>query len=303
MRRTTTLLAVSGVLAADLLTPASAAATTDTDAPRITVTVNPQTPPPGPSGWYRDLSPFGTLPYVVDFVDPSGLEGVACSGLLEFDIGPPTILGTTYGHSAGVAVDGVHVLDCTGTDDVGNSGVGPGSSPMPTVFKIDRAPPAIECSARARFRRHPHAGVLFARVTDATSGPARSVVAVQVDRLRTGTFTVPVTAFDVAGNSTTSSCTTRCATRDVAAATGADGTRRRARSKRAAQAEARADRRVTASAIARQPNMATKKKPVATTVKTDTAGIPRKIQRSAPPIRTAPGMVIARRSHMRAGLA
>lgn len=183
----------------------AAGATTDVDAPAITFHPNPQTPQPAPSGWYRDLSPFGTLPFVVDFVDPSGLLGVACTGLLEFSYGPPTLLSSTFGYSAGVAHDGVHTLDCQATDQIGNTGVGPGSSPMPIVIRIDQTPPAVTCPAppRVRHRRDAH---LVATVSDSTSGPAAATVVVRLDTSRVGLFTVPVTGFDVAGNESTATC-------------------------------------------------------------------------------------------------
>ena len=98
---------------------------------------------------------------------PSGLATVECHGLLEFSYGPPVLLGTTFGYSAGVAADGRYTLDCRASDQLGNAGVGDGSTAMPIELRIDRTAPTVTCP------RH-----------------------------RTA-----VTAHDVAGNTTTTNCT------------------------------------------------------------------------------------------------
>ena len=183
----------------------AADATTDADPPVITFHPNPQTPPPAPSGWYRDLSPFGTLPFVVDFVDPSGLLRVGCTGLLEFSYGPPTALSSTFGISAGVAQDGVHTLDCLATDKVGNAGVGPGSSPMPMVIRIDRTPPTLTCPSPPRVRQRARA-YLVVTVSDATSGPASATVVVRLDTRNVGRLTIRATGLDAAGNESNVVC-------------------------------------------------------------------------------------------------
>jgi len=183
----------------------AAATTADVDPPTITFTRNPLTPPPSPTGWHRDLSPFGVVPFVVDFVDLDGLLAVGCSGSLEFSFGPPTTFGTTFGFSAGFAADGIYSFSCTGTDKLGNTGTGPGSSPMPIVIRIDATPPTVTCPPMPTFRKKRPA-VLVAAITDATSGPASMSVAVDADTSKAGSFTVPVTGFDVATNSTTVAC-------------------------------------------------------------------------------------------------
>ena len=182
-----------------------AAAVADTAPPVITFTPNPQTPGPSPTGWYRDLSPFATLPFVVNFVDPSGLLTVGCSGLLDFAYGPPTLLSTTFGISAGVASDGVFTLDCRASDRLGNTGVGAGSSPMPIVIRIDTTAPTVTCPPPPWLRQRKHAH-LVATVSDATSGPVQSSVSTRLDTRRVGIFSVPMTGFDAAGNSTTADC-------------------------------------------------------------------------------------------------
>jgi hypothetical protein len=183
----------------------AAATTADVDPPTITFTPNPLTPPPTPTGWHRDLSPFGAVPFVVDFVDPDGLLAVDCAGSFAFSYGPPTTFGTTFGFSAGFAADGIYSFTCTGTDKLGNSGAGPGSSPMPIVIRIDATPPTVTCPPTPTFRKK-RRGVIVASVTDTTSGPASPSVAVVADTSKAGSFTVPVTGFDVATNSTTVAC-------------------------------------------------------------------------------------------------
>ena len=205
MRRTLASTILLGVMLAVGAVVTPAGATTDTEPPRITFVPNPATPPPGPSGWYRDLSPFGTLPYVVDFVDPSGLRVVGCRGLLEFTYAPPTLLGTAFGFSAGVSVDGVHVLDCSATDQVGNVGVGPGSTPMPVTIRIDRTPPTVTCGRTHRVKVGQRVR-LRASVDDATSGPVSERVEIVFRATQVGRFTAPVTGADIAGNETVVAC-------------------------------------------------------------------------------------------------
>jgi len=183
----------------------AAATTADVDPPTIRFTPNPLTPPPTPTGWHRDLSPFGAVPFVVDFVDPDGLLAVDCAGSLAFSFGPPTTFGTRFGFSAGFAADGIYSFTCTGTDKLGNTGTGPGSSPMPIVIRIDTTPPTVACPPTPTFRKK-RRGVIVASVTDTTSGPASPSVAVEADTRKAGSFTVPVTGLDVATNSTTVAC-------------------------------------------------------------------------------------------------
>jgi hypothetical protein len=205
MRRTLACTILLGTTLAIGATVSPAGAVTDTEPPRITFVPNPLTPPPGPSGWYRDLSPFDTLPYVVDFVDPSGLRVVGCRGLLEFSYGPPVLLGTTFGYSAGVNADGVHTLDCSATDQLGNTGVGVGSTPMPVTIRIDRTPPTVTCRQTPYVKRG-HRVRLRASVQDATSGPVSDRVQTVFVATRVGRFTAPVAGADVAGNQTVVAC-------------------------------------------------------------------------------------------------
>jgi hypothetical protein len=173
---------------------------------------NPQTPPPGPTGWYTDLSPFGTLPFVVDFTDPSGLLEIGCTGPAEFSYAPPVLLSTSFVYSTGVNFDGVHTLDCRATDVLGNTGLAPGSSAFPVVIRIDRTPPVVTCPADVRLRKSRTGSIIVATVTDATSGATQSRVAVRVDTSRRGTHQVSVTGADVAGNTATATCSyTVCA--------------------------------------------------------------------------------------------
>lgn len=205
MRRTLACTILLGTTLAMGVTTAPAGAVTETDPPRITFVPNPATPPPAPSGWYRDLSPFDTLPYVVDFADQSGLRVVGCRGLLEFSYGPPTLLSTTFGFSAGVNADGIHVLDCSATDQLGNTGVGAGSTPMPVTIRIDRTPPMVTCRRTPHVPRG-HRVRLRALVQDSTSGPVSARVKVVVFATRVGRFTAPVAGVDLAGNRTVVAC-------------------------------------------------------------------------------------------------
>jgi hypothetical protein len=206
MRKTLTgTILLGAVLVIASSAPVTAAAAADADPPRITFVPNPATPPPSPTGWLRDLSPFGTFPFVVDFADPAGLRAVGCRGLIEFSYGPPTLLGTTFGFSAGVADDGVHRLDCSATDKLGNTGVGAGSTPMPVTIRIDTTPPTVTCR-HTPVVRVGHRVKLKATVRDATSGSVSKHVTVTLVATQVGRFTAPVVGADVAGNRTVVPC-------------------------------------------------------------------------------------------------
>jgi hypothetical protein len=76
---------------------------------------------------------------------------------------------------------------------------------MPIVIRIDTTPPTVTCPPAPTFRKK-SPGVIVATVTDATSGPASPSVPVEADTSKAGSFTLPVTGFDIATNSTTVEC-------------------------------------------------------------------------------------------------
>src|SRR5262249_54133031 len=107
--------------------------------------------------------------------------------------------------------DGVHSFDCTAEDGArqginghGNRGAGFGSTAMPAIFKVDTTPPGIHC-ADTKLVLHQSAKVV-ATVTDATSGPVTPIVSAPADTSAVGTFSVTLTAADIAGNTATATC-------------------------------------------------------------------------------------------------
>src|SRR5262249_34977846 len=108
--------------------------------------------------------------------------------------------------------DAVHLLDCRSTDGaasgfhgVGHRGAGPNSTPAPAIFRVDTTPPAIQCPV-AEFTLHEPVTALTATVTDVVSGPVSPTVDAPVSTAAVGSFSVPVTAADVAGNTTSVTC-------------------------------------------------------------------------------------------------
>jgi hypothetical protein len=108
--------------------------------------------------------------------------------------------------------DGYHLLTYSAADGAtfghngyGNSGGGPGSTGQPVSFNVDTVPPTITCQTPV-FILHQPAATVGATVTDATSGPLVSSLSAAVSTNAVGTFSVSFTAYDVAGNSTTGSC-------------------------------------------------------------------------------------------------
>src|SRR5262249_2250880 len=108
--------------------------------------------------------------------------------------------------------DGFHLLTYSATDGAifgmvgnGNSGGGPGTTPQPISFNVDTVPPTITCQNSVFILNQP-ATMVTSTVTDAPSGPVASLLSTTAPANAVGTFSVPFTAFDVAGNSATGSC-------------------------------------------------------------------------------------------------
>lgn len=111
-----------------------------------------------------------------------------------------------------VLADGYHSLTYSATDGAnqgvfgtGNSGTGPGSTAQPATFNVDTFPPTITCPSAQLILHQPNAAVA-ATVSDATSGPASASVAGATSTNLLGTFSIPLTASDVAGNSASTAC-------------------------------------------------------------------------------------------------
>lgn len=172
---------------------------------------------PAATGWYNAAVLGGqnvALNISVDASDfrfPTGIAALDC-------VDNTTFTSLTQGtdapsvHAPLPLHDGFHLLDCRSTDGAasgfhlaGHRGAGPGSTPAPTIFRVDTTPPEIQCPAAA-FTLHQPVTSLSAIVTDAVSGPLSPAVDAPVSTTQVGSFAVPVTASDAAGNTTTVSC-------------------------------------------------------------------------------------------------
>ncbi len=173
---------------------------------------------PASTGWYNAAVLGGqghTLVIDVnadDYWYPTGFSNLSC----QDNIGTPTSL--TPGTNAPFVQatlnlgEGQHALNCSAADGArfgfhghGNQGAGPGSTPQPVLFNVDTVGPSIHCQNPV-FILHQPAATVGATVTDETSGPQTSSLSAAVSTNTLGTFSVPFIASDVAGNSTTGSC-------------------------------------------------------------------------------------------------
>jgi hypothetical protein len=172
---------------------------------------------PAPTGWYNAAVLGGERTALrldvraEDFRYPTGSSALDCSDGASFT---SLVSGTsTVSRHATLALgDGFHALDCRSTDRAslgfhlyGHRGAGPGSTPALANVRVDTTPPQIQCPA-ARFTLNQPVTFLTATVTDATSGPVSPTVSAPVSTAVAGSFSVPVSAADVAGNTTTVTC-------------------------------------------------------------------------------------------------
>jgi hypothetical protein len=173
---------------------------------------------PGATGWYNSavLGGQGTKLHVkvnaTDYYYPTGITRLGYQD--NFGSVVPLTPGTNapFVNAQIDLSDGFHLLTYSATDGAtsgmvgnGNSGGGPGSTPQPIIFNVDTVPPAIKCQNPLFILNQP-AATVDAMVTDATSGPVVSSLSAAVSTNAVGTFSVPFTASDVAGNSATGSC-------------------------------------------------------------------------------------------------
>ena len=172
---------------------------------------------PAPTGWYNAavLGGVGAQLHLdvngEDFRYPTGISALDCSDGTAFtSLTPGTNAPFVHAHLP--LGDGVHLLDCRSTDGAvsgfhafGHRGAGPGSTPAPAIFRVDATPPQIQCPAAA-FTLNQPVTFLTATVTDATSGPLSPTVDAPISTAVVGSFSVPVSAADNAGNTTTVTC-------------------------------------------------------------------------------------------------
>jgi hypothetical protein len=172
---------------------------------------------PASTGWYNAAvlggqgAPLRLDVTGTDFRYPTGIGALDCSDVTAF-----TALTSGTSAPAVDAIlplgDGFHSLDCRSSDGAsfgfhgfGHRGAGPGSTPAPASFLVDTTPPQILCPAAA-FTLHEPVTTLTATVIDAVSGPVSAAVDAPVSTSQVGTFSVPISAADNAGNPASTTC-------------------------------------------------------------------------------------------------
>src|SRR6185437_6066155 len=80
------------------------------------------------------------------------------------------------------------------------------AAPVARAFKIDTIRPAVKCVASPTFILRGKGGLVTATVSDATSGPAASLIGARANVRKTGRKSVTLTGRDNAGNTTTVHC-------------------------------------------------------------------------------------------------
>ena len=102
---------------------------------------------------------------------------------------------------AAVAANGSHALFAAAANAAGYT-----SAPVSRPFKIDTVAPGVKCSPTPNFTLKGRGGLVAARVTDATSGPAAPIVAKRANVSRAGKKSVTLTGRDNAGNAKNVKC-------------------------------------------------------------------------------------------------
>ena len=106
--------------------------------------------------------------------------------------------GSVFVENLGTA--GEVTVDAAGSSQA----IGAGGSTV--IAPGDEEAPAVACDAEPTFLLHQPAASVTATVNDAGSGPASATAAALADTSAVGSFTVPVTGADLAGNTTTVDC-------------------------------------------------------------------------------------------------
>ncbi len=102
---------------------------------------------------------------------------------------------------AAVAANGSHALFAAAANAAGYA-----STPASRAFKIDTVAPVVKCTPAPNFTLKGRGGLVTARVTDATSGPAAPIIANRANVSRPGTKSLTLTGRDQAGNAKSVKC-------------------------------------------------------------------------------------------------
>jgi YVTN family beta-propeller protein len=160
--------------------------------------------PDGLNGWFVSSPVVGTVSADDTSTGSSNITGIACAGA---SVGPITGLGTSSASaSLTVSAEGVNSVNCTATDNAGNTGAASGSSNMATVM-IDSVDPDIQIVSPANGGTYLLNAAVASDYTcsdttsglDACMGPLAN--GADFDTSVVGSHTFTVTSSDFAGNS------------------------------------------------------------------------------------------------------
>ena len=166
--------------------------------PSTAISIAPATPS-GSNGWY--VHPVSLA------VSESDLDQTVTAIRCVLDpaaapIGFGALPGTcAFLAPAAVAANGPHVLFAAAANAAGYA-----ATPVNRPFKIDTVAPGVKCVPTPNFTLKGKGGLVPARVTDATSGPAAPIVAKQANVSRAGKKSVTLTGRDNAGNAKNVKC-------------------------------------------------------------------------------------------------
>jgi hypothetical protein len=183
--------------------------TSDTTPPTITISTSPDDTV-APTGWYN-IESSGTdgVLVIVSASDPSGVQSITVTV-----VNTSTDDTTTYNFEGSsfsfTLYNGIYSVSATATDTKGNSGVGPDSTQMPVIFKIDQTPPTVNILGISDEQQFDFGDSLPSVTCDADdpmpgSGIESCTITPATLPTSVGTHTITATAKDNAGNEASTS--------------------------------------------------------------------------------------------------
>lgn len=167
--------------------------------PSTAISIAPATPS-GSNGWYVHPPSLAVSASDLD----STVTAIRCvldpaAAPIGFGALPATCAFLPPG--AAVSANGQHTLFASASNAAGFA-----SAPVSKPFKLDTVAPVVKCSPTPNFVLKGKGGLVAARVTDATSGPAAPIVAKRANVSKPGKKSLTLIGKDKAGNATSVKC-------------------------------------------------------------------------------------------------
>jgi hypothetical protein len=167
--------------------------------PSTAISIAPAAPS-GSNGWY--VHPVSLAVSASDL--DSTVTAIRCvldPGAAPIGFGALPAACAFLAPGAAVTANGMHALFAAAANAAGYT-----AAPASQPFKIDTVAPRVKCSPTPNFVLKRRGGLVAARVTDATSGPAAPIVAKRANISRAGKKSVKLTGRDNAGNAASVKC-------------------------------------------------------------------------------------------------